>query len=116
MLGMAKPERDKDLVWLHGEVQAPPFSPDARRRAGFLLRLIQRGNIPPMPHCRPMPSIAPRCHELRVRDARGRVTWRIIFRVDDDVILIADVFAKKTQKTPANVVEACRRRFRVYDS
>ena len=29
---------DKELVWLHGEVKTPPFSAEARRIAGFLLR------------------------------------------------------------------------------
>jgi len=32
------------------------------------------------------------------------------------VVIIVDVFAKKTQQTPGSVVEACRRRLRIYDS
>jgi phage-related protein len=108
-------EADRDLIWLHGEVKTPPFSGVARREAGYLLRLVQGGTMLSMPVSRPMPSIAPRCHELRVRDAEQRVTWRIIYRVDDDAVVIGDVFAKKTQKTPQNVIEACRRRFALYD-
>jgi len=38
---MARP--DKPLVWLHGEVKSPPFSPAARLEAGALLRRLQRG-------------------------------------------------------------------------
>ena len=34
---------DKPLVWLHGEVQTPPFSKIARLEAGYLLRALQRG-------------------------------------------------------------------------
>lgn len=61
-----------------------------------------------------MPSIGPRCHELRVRDAGHN--WRIVYRVDGDAILILAVFAKAARKTPAPVITACRRRLAVYDS
>lgn len=60
-----------------------------------------------------MPSIGKRCHELRVVDEDS--TWRIVYRTDADAIVIADVFSKKTQATPARVLEACRRRLREYD-
>jgi phage-related protein len=62
-----------------------------------------------------MPAIAPRCHELRIRDAENRVTWRIVYRIDVDAIVIGDVFAKKTQQTPQNIIDACKRRFKLYD-
>jgi phage-related protein len=106
----------KPLVWLHGEIKTPPFSAEARGQAGFLLRLVQEGELIGMPHSRPMPSIGPACHELRIRDAQKGVTWRIIYRIDDDVIVIGDVFAKKTQKTPHSVIDACKRRFTLYDA
>jgi len=89
---------DKALVWLHGEVKTPPFSSDARRNAGFLLRLLQLGTSLSMPTSRPIPTIGARCHELRIRDAGRRLFWRIIYRIDDDAVIIGDVFAKKTQK------------------
>ena len=60
-----------------------------------------------------MPRIGPRCHELRIPD--GRLSWRIIYRVDPDAIVIGEVFAKKTLQTPLGVITACRRRFRAYD-
>lgn len=90
--------KDEPLVWLSGEVKTPPFSSAARVEAGYLLRLLQAGNILPMPHSRPMPSIGPRCHELRIQDQSK--TWRIIYRIDSDAIVIAEVFAKTTQATP----------------
>ena len=43
-----------------------------------------------------MPSIGARCHELRIPD--DKVTWRIIYRIDDDAIVILDVFRKKNSK------------------
>jgi phage-related protein len=104
---------DKPLVWLHGEVQTPPFSKDARIEAGFLLRLLQKGELLSLPHSRPMTSIGDRCHELRVND-KGQ-TWRIIYRIDSDAIVILDVFAKKTGKTPDRVIDTCKQRLRKYD-
>jgi phage-related protein len=41
--------------------------------------------------------------------------WRIVYRTDDDAVVIADVFAKKTGKTPVRVIEYCRARLREYD-
>jgi phage-related protein len=104
---------DKPLAWLHGEVKTPPFSKAARIETGYLLRELQRGKGLSMPHSRPMPAIGARCHELRVID-KG-TTWRLVYRVDPDAIVIAEVFAKKTAKTPAAVLDACRRRLKEYD-
>jgi DNA-binding XRE family transcriptional regulator len=61
-----------------------------------------------------MPSIGKHCHELRVVDESR--TWRIIYRVDADAIIIAEVFAKKQQSTPASVIRASQDRLRRYDS
>ena len=105
---------DKPLVWLHGEVKSPPFSPDARLEVGYLLRLLQRGESLSLPWSRPMPSIGSRCHELRVNDAG--LAWRVIYRVDPDAIVILEVFSKKTQATPQHLVETCKRRLRLYES
>ena len=105
---------DKPLVWLRGEVKSPPFSAAARLEAGWLLRRRQAGDKVGMPHSRPMPSIGPRCHELRIVDA-GK-TWRVVYRIDTDAIVIADVFQKTTAQTPTGVLEDCRRRLRLYDA
>ncbi|MBI4790965.1 MAG: type II toxin-antitoxin system RelE/ParE family toxin [Chloroflexi bacterium] len=105
---------DKPLIWLHGEIKTPPFSQAARLEAGFLLRKLQRGESLALPHSRPMPAIGPRCHELRVTDKRK--TWRVIYRIDADAIVILEVFEKQTTGTPAQVIETCQRRLRDYDS
>ena len=105
---------DKPLVWLHGEVKTPPFSPEARLEAGFWLRRLQRGENFGMLHSRPMPSIGAHCHELRIRDQNK--DWRILYRMDADAIVIADVFQKTTRETPNSVIENCKRRLRVYDA
>jgi phage-related protein len=105
---------DKPLVWLHGEVKSPPFSRTARLEAGFLLRKLQRGDTLSMPHARPMPAVGPRCYELRVNDEHK--TWRIIYRIDPDAIVICAVFEKKTPRTPKSVIDVCQQRLRRYDA
>ena len=105
--------KDKPLVWLSGEVKTPPLTSSARVEAGFLLRRLQRGENLEMPHSRPMPTIGARCHELRIPDANR--TWRIIYRIDSDAIVIADVFPKTTQATPKQVITKSQKRLRAYD-
>ncbi len=105
---------DKPLVWLHGEIKTPPLSREARLETGYLLRRLQRGEWLSLPHSRPMPSIGPRCHELRIND-RSK-TWRIIYRIDDDAIVILEVFEKKTQRTPETIIQVCQQRLRHYDA
>jgi len=104
---------DKPLVWLYGEVKSPPFSAEARIEAGYLLRMLQKGESLSLPHSRPMPNIGRRVHELRIIDRES--TWRIIYRVDPDAIVIAEVFAKRTRETPQRIVEVCRHRLAHYD-
>jgi phage-related protein len=105
--------KDKPLVWLSGKVKTPPLSAAARVEAGFLLRRLQAGVKLELPHSRPMPSIGPRCHELRIIDETR--TWRLVYRIDSDAIVISDVFAKKTQTTPKRRVETSKQRLRQYD-
>lgn len=102
------------LVWLHGEIKTPPFSAAARLEAGVLLRQLQDGAKLGLPHSRPMPSIGVRCHELRVQDENA--TWRIVYRVDGDAIVILEVFSKKTAKTPRQVINRCKDRLKRYDA
>lgn len=104
---------DKPLVWLKGEVKTPPFSAEARLEAGVLLRRLQKGEMLSLPHSRPMPAVGPRCHELRINDKTK--SWRIMYRIDADAIVIADVFEKRTQTTPAQTISLCKQRLRDYD-
>ena len=104
---------DKPLVWLHGEVKTPPFTKDARIEAGLLLRRLQKGEKIALPHSRPMPSIGDRCHELRITDEDS--TWRIMYRIDIDAIIILDALKKKSTKTPKRVLDVCKLRLKAYD-
>jgi phage-related protein len=105
---------DKPLVWLNGEVKSPPLSKEARIEAGYLLRLLQAGHSLSLPHSRPMPSVGARCHELRINDENA--TWRVLYRVDSDAVLVLEVFSKKTAKTPKSVVDTCKQRMKQYDA
>jgi phage-related protein len=95
--------RDSDAAFVCG----------GSHRNGRVLRRLQRGEKLGLPHSRPMPTIGRRCHEVRILDED--MTWRIVYRLDMDAIVIADVFKKKTQATPKHVIEACQRRLRKYD-
>ena len=106
--------KDKPLAWLYGEVKTPPFSKAARIEAGYLLRQLQRGEMLSMPQSRPMPSIGPRCHELRINDEKE--TWRIVYRIDEDATVIVEVFSKKTAKTPKQIMDLCQNRLKEYDN
>ncbi len=104
--------REKLLVWLRGEVKTPPFSSGARIEAGVLLRRLQMGEKLSLPHSRPMPGIGPGCHELRITDKNA--TWRIVYVIDTDAIVVLEVFEKKTKTMPTDVVTNCKRRWRAY--
>ena len=80
--------RDKPLAWLRGEVKTPPFSQDARIEAG--------------------------CHELRIVDRNQ--TWRIVYRIARDAVVILDVFSKKTPATPPTVITECRKRLEAFQT
>ena len=104
----------KVIVWFSGEIKTPPFSAAARQEVGMLLRRLQDGERIGLPASRPMSSIGRRVHELRVNDES--VTWRLVYRIDADAIVVLDVFAKKTQRTSQQTINTCKRRIRVYDS
>src|SRR5436309_12208911 len=93
----------KSLIWLHGEIKTPPFTPEGRQEAGMLLRLLQEGERLEMPQAEPLPDVGPRCGALRVRDAGHN--WRIMYRMDSDAVLVLDVYPKKTRKIPDEVIE-----------
>lgn len=104
----------KPLAWLSGEIKTPPFTAAGRQEAERLLRLLQAGHRLEMPQAEPLPDVGQRCGAIRVRDAGHN--WRIMFRVDSDVILVLDVYAKKTQKIPDEVIDRCKLRLKQYDA
>jgi phage-related protein len=107
---------DKPLAWLHGEIKTPPLSPAARVEAGVLLRRLQRGESLSLPESRPMPSIGPRCHELRIDDTVTKREFRVVYYVGISAIAILEVFAKTTRATPPSVIDQAKKRLRRYQA
>jgi phage-related protein len=103
----------KQVVFLHGEIKTPPFSEKARKEAGDLLRALQRGYSLGMPKAERLPIVGPRCGAIRVRDDQHN--WRIMYRVDATVILVVDVYDKKTRRIPDEVIARCKKRLRERD-
>ena len=106
-------EDDKKLVWLaRPGIETPPFSNEARVHAGYLLRLLQKGEFIEEPESKPMPEVCKNCHELRIRDKN--VWWRIIYHIADDAIILLEIFKKKTRKTPDYVIANAQYRYNRY--
>jgi len=84
-------------VWFLTKI--PPFSKAARIEDRLTPAESSSGKVLSMPHSEANAGIDARCHELRVVDEG--VTWRNLYRVDPDAIVIAEVFAKKTARPPA---------------
>ena len=61
-----------------------------------------------------MPSIGTRCHELRIQDESR--SWRLFYRIDTDAIVVILWTEKKTNKTPDEVIDLCRKRLKIYDA
>ena len=107
---------DKPLIWRTDVVKTPPMGTEARREAGFLLRRLQAGeSLGPEDGSKPLPSVGSRIHELKINDGEKNVTWRIVYRIDSDAIVVAGWFKKKSQKLPKNFVDTCRKRLKKYD-
>jgi len=102
----------KPLIWLHGEIKTPSFSAPGRSEAGTLLRRLQLGDHPGMPQSRALPAIGAACHELRLH--HSDFSWRIVYFLDHEAIVILDVFAKQSRATPIAVIELSRLRLAAY--
>ena len=99
----------KPIVWLAEPARTPPIARGARIEIGYLLRRLQAGERLDMPASRPMPGIGRRVAELRVTDGAG------IYRIDEDAVIVAAIFSKKTRATPSQWSETSQARLRRYD-
>src|SRR5258705_3020546 len=96
-----------DLTWMEsrwcgeghwfrwGGTQDATARPRGARRGWIPLALVQDGEHLGMPHSRSMPSIGPRCHELRINDREQ--TCRLIYPLDSDAVVVLEVFSKKSR-------------------
>jgi len=109
-----EPEKQTlSLVIAHGDITSPPLSHAAREWIGFKLRSVQEGESIAFPASRPMPSIGPRCHELRLTDDKAE--WRVVYHIAAKSVVVLDVFRKMTQKTPKHVIDQCKTRLAAYN-
>ena len=76
--------------------------------------LLQDGELLGMPYSRPLPTVGPRCHELRVKDASHE--WRVIYRIDPIHIIVAHVFAKKGKSMQQREFAKAKKILAVFDS
>ena len=59
-----------------------------------------------------MCDIGAACYELRVDD--GDATFRILYHIGAEAIVILEVFQKKSRTTPKEVLDVAKRRLRAY--
>lgn len=74
--------------------------------------MLQEGERLSLPESRPMPAVGPGCHELRVVDEN--VTWRILYALMTDAVVILEIFQKKTRATPKQVLDEAKKRLKRY--
>src|SRR5262245_15475944 len=88
--------REKPITWIGSSREdLRQFPTEVRRRAGFELRAVQRGDEPIA--FRPMPIVGPGTYELRLRtDDAYRVFYIAKF---EEAVYVLHAFQKKTQKT-----------------
>ena len=99
---------EKAILWLgssRSDLQA--FPQDARRLAGFQLRLVQQG-LEPF-DWKPMPTIGPGVREIRIHTAvEHRECYVPKFA---EAIYELHVFEKRTRKTAQRDVDLARQRY-----
>ena len=84
---------------------------DAFANKGRIFWQVARTLALGLPLSRPMPSVGPGVHELRVGDATK--TARIFYFVKyENAILVFHAFEKRTQKTPPHEIELGKKRLK----
>jgi phage-related protein len=85
------------------------FSDGAKRRAGFELDKVQRGEQPS--DFKPMTSIGKGVEEIRLRDETG--TYRVIYVARfADAVYVLHCFQKKTQQTAKRDIDLAMQRLK----
>lgn len=99
---------DKQIYWVgSSRDELSTFLPEARRKAGFQLRALQRGQKPV--DFKPMQTIGKGVEEIRIKTGDAyRVFYVSRF---EEAIYVLCAFQKKTQKTAKQDIELGRRRY-----
>jgi len=92
------------------EIKSPPMGTSARRKTGLFLRQLQEGEELPKGAFTSMRGIGKRCYELYIDDAEKGCSWRVVYHVGREAIVVLDCFKKKSEETPQRYIERCRKR------
>src|SRR5262245_42652485 len=100
--------REKSLTWLGSSREdLRHFPAEARRRVGFELRAVQRGDEPS--DFKPMPIVGPGTYEMRLQtDDAYRAVYIAKFQ---EAIYLLHAFQKKTQKTSKHDIVLGQQRY-----
>ncbi len=87
---------DKRLIWIGSSLDdLRDFPEEARRKAGFELRAVQRGDSPS--DFKPMNIVGKGTQEIRIRAGDA---YRIFYVAKfEDAVYVLHAFQKKTQQT-----------------
>jgi phage-related protein len=93
---------DKQIYWVGASrKELLNFPKEARRKAGFQLRAVQRGQKPT--DFKPMPTIGKGVKEIRIWTGE---TYRIFYVAKfEEAVYVLHAFEKKTQKTSKQNIE-----------
>ena len=99
----------KPVVWVgSSRSDVREFPRPARRRIGFELQALQRGQEPT--DFKPMPSVGSGVYEIRIH---AQNAYRVFYVAKfEEAIYVLHAFQKKTQKTAGYEIDLGRRLFR----
>ena len=99
---------DKKLYWIGSSKEdLSRFPQDAKRKAGFQLRAIQRRQKPT--DLKPMPTIGKGVEEIRIWTGN---TYRVFYVSRfDEAVYVLHAFQKKTQTTSKQDIELGKKRY-----
>ncbi len=101
--------QDKPLTWIGSSREdLLQFPAEVRRRVGFELRAVQRGDEPS--DCKPMPIVGAGVYELRLQTGGAyRVFYIAKFQ---EAVYVLHAFQKKTQKTTKRDIALGQQRYK----
>jgi phage-related protein len=99
---------DKPINWIGtSKDEVSSFPEDARRKAGFQLRRVQRGEAPV--DFKPISTIGKGVQEIRIRTEDA---YRIFYVAKfDEAVYVLHAFQKKTQKTSKQDINIGQQRY-----
>ncbi len=100
---------DKPIYWIGtSKEDICSFPDEARRKAGFQLRAIQKGQTPD--DFKPIPIVGKGVEEIRIWTGE---TYRIFYVARfEEAIYVLHAFGKKTQKTSKKDIKLGKKRYK----